>query len=196
MKKALVILTTYFRHLATSSAKFVVSAVKREHRALNENTIAGTDKSEPQKLIPPPLPKGAEGRGEQVNIDDDKFEAHDFEASTPHPDLPPAWANRGSRDRAVPSVAAEYPTSNIERSTSDDRGAIPGSAGVSQARFATGERDARVPRGNMNANSPALSPLRTDANAALTSASNSNFITRDELKRELNSLRRLIESRK
>jgi hypothetical protein len=189
-----------------------------ELRTSNEDVATSSSKSEQQNLAHPLLPKGelevpgkerkefagdegrrrgeragaseSLGRSEEVNNNIGEHAAHDFEAITPRPGPPPAWAS---------GTAGEHPTSHLQRRTSnEERAAHPGTASVSLASFATG------PEPHTPADSQSVSALRVPSLVAPNparqgdggAAFNADLVSRQELKRELESLRRLIESRK
>jgi len=194
-----------------------------ELRTSNEDVATSSSKSEQQNLAHPLLPKGelevpgkerkefagdkgwrrgeragaseSLGRSEEANNNIGEHAARDFEAITPHPGPPPAWAGSGS------GTAGEHPTSHLQRRTSNDgRAAHPGTASISLASFATGQRDTPGPESH----APAVSAVRVPSLVAPNPARqedggsvfNADLVSRQELKRELESLRRLIESRK
>ena len=71
-------------------------------------------KSEQRDVVPPLLPKGGEGRGEEPNNIVKKTAARAREAITPHPNPLPTRAGRGSRTRF--GKAKRW---NIQRPTRD-----------------------------------------------------------------------------
>jgi hypothetical protein len=106
--------------------------------------------------------------------------AHDFEAGTPQAKPVPDWVRR----RSGADSAQEHSTLNEGRVTRS------GTAGLPLA-SSSGERDARGPSQHTPGDS-----LPHSAFPDPRSAFEPKSVSRQELKRELDSLRRLIESRK
>jgi hypothetical protein len=188
------------RRFAVEIIARLVGAVARvvsgvwEHRTSNaelrtskEDNAAGFSKLGERNLVHPLLPEGGEGRGEEANKNVDEPVGHDFEVSGAHIKPLSTW------ERIGVGAAVEHSTTNIQRSTSNEERAAHHlrTANTSLATPATGERDARSPR-----QAAPTDPLSHPAFPAPRSTLPSDFVSHQELKRELDSLRRLIESRK
>ncbi len=216
MKKAIAILATYYRRAAAAVGKFIGAIAggehrtpNVEHRTPNENLAASVPASVNANEIQDNLPLGPRTSGEKneernFSSESPRETATDFSRTSSPLPSPPFHGGEGdgfalsekfSQDS---SARTQPPTSNpaeaISRAASPafELPPHPGSATVPVASLETGERDARAPKQeNARGESPPRSAFRIPS-----SAFDPNFITRDELKRELDSLRRLIESRK
>jgi hypothetical protein len=171
------------------SALRVLSS-RSEHQTSKEENAASFAKSGDLNSVHPLLPKGGGGRGEEANKNIDQPVAHDFEADAPHPKSVPDWVGRGSGAGAV----GEHRTSNIQRPPSNEQRAVrprtaPTMAGP--ASLALGEQDVRAIRQH-----PPADSILHSAFPVPSSGFTADFVSRQELKRELDSLRKLIESRK
>ena len=185
MKKALAIFTTYYHRLECAVGKFI-GLVTGEHRTSNaERRTSNGENAGPSALVD--TAKAA--------IEDNSFLALQF-------------SGENGSDRN------QHPTTNIEHPTSNQEGAVPnehtvsathathpefenaprpGTATVPVASGATGERDARGSRqANARGESP---PFSASLSSAALAKEDPRLITRDELKRELDSLRRILESK-
>jgi len=185
MKKAFAIFTAYYRRLEGAVGKFISSIGKGQHSTSNIQRSTFNEQS-------------------ATSVPADVTPA----ATQDNTLLAPRLSGERNEVRGVEGT--QHPTTNIEHPTSNQDGAVraansisatgatsptfenqpqPGSAAVPAASLETRERDARAPRQG-NARDESLSDLRSP-NSELP-----NFITRQDLKRELDSLRRLMESRK
>jgi hypothetical protein len=217
MKKALAIFNAYYRRLEGAVGRFIGSLIgehrtpNTEHRTSNGES-AGRSVSmdsanaaiEDKSL---PTPRSSEDLSRPSS--DERFQRRDGGKSlseNTQPKLESRWNQVKGADKI------QHPTSDIEHPTSSQAAVVsvtqpdsafrttiatfenrlPGSAAVPVASLGTGERDAHGPRqANARGEAPSPSEFRVSSFELPP-----DFITRDELKRELDSLRRLIESRK
>jgi hypothetical protein len=177
MKKALAIFVAYYRRLEGTVGKFFAS-IKGEHRTLNaerrtsnEESGGGAASAGAVEPVTQDDTRGSENRGEIKIVDKGQHPTTNIEHPTSNPDDAVPAAQSASMLPAAPA---------------------PGSAAVSAASLEPRRRDASAPRQpTARDESPAAPP-----SSAALAKDDPRFITRDELKRELASLHRLIESRK